>query len=677
MNNFDYKNLTPFKWFVLENFPFIENDFDAINNYHLFSKVVEYLNNTIDSMNLTGEQMENVTNAMTNLQDYVNNYFDNLDVQEEINNKLDEMAESGELSQIISMYLNIPNGNNFDAQRIGRKIIFGTNPNSTNYNSLGIANGMQGGCVIDENTVAYMLWDNININLNKNKLVKMNINTGEIINEMDFNFGWCNSMTYKDGLLYVAVRGTTNNGVATNNGYIKVINATTLLLENEYTLPINVNAISIYDDTLYALQENTNSIYLYNLDGTSKNETINLSIDISNIYNQNIKVSDNYIYLISTQPSNLLNVFMKDGTHIKAYNIPKYGGLYKIGEIQWLDILNGNNMILASSILNYEETINQFFKINLVENISTNKFIEDYTQLLYVNSEVSSYNPNGTIDNPFNSINECDILNVENIIVNANNKNYKYTHLHNHKTFTIRNAILTEGIYIQNGKYILYNTEIDYSINSNINACIQLRDCDIFYDSCVFDAKNNNYCIFSERYNNIKFISPSFINYTLSVFSDSAPSSVIELNGTNNIPYLPRTYGRQYNLMSNGIINQYKTGTYNYNTNLNSQQIEELFNNAQYIIIGYVPLNHADIREIKINKNNSNSYTIVDSGVSSGSVNLRVGKMIATINKDGIIITSNTTTAILSDSSNVTNSNDSSSSELFIQLRYVKLMIQN
>ena len=105
MNNFDYKNLTPFKWFVLENFPFIENDFDAINNYHLFSKVVEYLNNTIDSMNLTGEQMENVTNAMTNLQNYVNNYFDNLDVQEEINNKLDEMAENGTLTQLIKQYI--------------------------------------------------------------------------------------------------------------------------------------------------------------------------------------------------------------------------------------------------------------------------------------------------------------------------------------------------------------------------------------------------------------------------------------------------------------------------------------------------------------------------------------------------------------------------------------------
>ena len=106
MNKFNYKNLTPFKWFVLENFPFIENNFEAINNYQLFSKVVEYLNKTIDNMNLTGEQMENLTNAMTNLQNYVNNYFENLDVQEEINQKLDEMTEDGIFSVLISDNIN-------------------------------------------------------------------------------------------------------------------------------------------------------------------------------------------------------------------------------------------------------------------------------------------------------------------------------------------------------------------------------------------------------------------------------------------------------------------------------------------------------------------------------------------------------------------------------------------
>ena len=103
--NYNYKNLRPFKWFVLQNFPFIEADFDAITNWQLFCKLGEEINKIINSMNLTGEQVENLTNAFNNLQNYVNNYFENLDVQDEINNKLDDMAESGELAEIINQQI--------------------------------------------------------------------------------------------------------------------------------------------------------------------------------------------------------------------------------------------------------------------------------------------------------------------------------------------------------------------------------------------------------------------------------------------------------------------------------------------------------------------------------------------------------------------------------------------
>lgn len=105
--NFNFKKLPPFKWFVLQNFPFIEADFDAITYYQLLCKIVEYLNKVIDENNAIGEQTENLTNAFNELQDYVNHYFDNLDVQNEINNKLDEMAEGGQLTDIIAQYLQL------------------------------------------------------------------------------------------------------------------------------------------------------------------------------------------------------------------------------------------------------------------------------------------------------------------------------------------------------------------------------------------------------------------------------------------------------------------------------------------------------------------------------------------------------------------------------------------
>lgn len=94
MSNYDYKRLCPFKWFVLENFPFIEEDFDALTNWQLFCKLGKEMNKIIDSLNQMGIAVENISD-----------YFDNLDVQEEINNKLDEMAESGELAEIINIFI--------------------------------------------------------------------------------------------------------------------------------------------------------------------------------------------------------------------------------------------------------------------------------------------------------------------------------------------------------------------------------------------------------------------------------------------------------------------------------------------------------------------------------------------------------------------------------------------
>ena len=107
MNKFEYKNLTPFKWFVLENFPFIEADFDALTEWQLFCKLGKEMNKIINSENILGSQMENVTNAFIELQNFVNNYFANLDVQEEINNKLNQMAEDGTLQNIIYQYIKL------------------------------------------------------------------------------------------------------------------------------------------------------------------------------------------------------------------------------------------------------------------------------------------------------------------------------------------------------------------------------------------------------------------------------------------------------------------------------------------------------------------------------------------------------------------------------------------
>ena len=109
MNKYKYNpiNMTPFKWFCLENFPFIEEDFDSLTSYGLYCKLKEYFDKVAHNVNEMGLEVQKLSEAFSELEKYVDNYFKNLDVQEEMNNKLDEMVEDGTLLNILSNYSNL------------------------------------------------------------------------------------------------------------------------------------------------------------------------------------------------------------------------------------------------------------------------------------------------------------------------------------------------------------------------------------------------------------------------------------------------------------------------------------------------------------------------------------------------------------------------------------------
>lgn len=84
-----------FRRFVIDNFPFIESDFDALTDYQLMSKIVGYLNTVINSQNQLSDDFQTLYN-------FVHDYFDNLDVQDEINHKIEAMVESGKMAEILN-----------------------------------------------------------------------------------------------------------------------------------------------------------------------------------------------------------------------------------------------------------------------------------------------------------------------------------------------------------------------------------------------------------------------------------------------------------------------------------------------------------------------------------------------------------------------------------------------
>ena len=80
--------ITPFKLFIKDNFPFVEDTYQALDNYGLLCKIVEKLNEVIADENEISIK--------------VDDFISTLDFTQEVSDKLDEMAEDGTLAEIIN-----------------------------------------------------------------------------------------------------------------------------------------------------------------------------------------------------------------------------------------------------------------------------------------------------------------------------------------------------------------------------------------------------------------------------------------------------------------------------------------------------------------------------------------------------------------------------------------------
>lgn len=82
--------------FILQNFPFLEDDFDALTDYQLFCKMLAYVKKF-------AKDNKEFSDRLTALENYVYN----LDLQDEVDNKIQELYENGSLAEIITTYLEI------------------------------------------------------------------------------------------------------------------------------------------------------------------------------------------------------------------------------------------------------------------------------------------------------------------------------------------------------------------------------------------------------------------------------------------------------------------------------------------------------------------------------------------------------------------------------------------
>lgn len=104
-----------FKTWCLSNFPFMEDDIKALDNYHIMCKLYEYIKNIAKDVSNLTEEYNTLIESFKELKNYVDTYLTDIEevktAIERINQELDNLAlqTSNNATQIESVNTNLTN----------------------------------------------------------------------------------------------------------------------------------------------------------------------------------------------------------------------------------------------------------------------------------------------------------------------------------------------------------------------------------------------------------------------------------------------------------------------------------------------------------------------------------------------------------------------------------------
>lgn len=402
-NNYtDMKNLTPFKLCVLQNFPFIEADFDAVTNYQLLCKVVEYLNKVIDNTNNQNNNISQLEQNFITLYNYVNNYFNNLDVQEEINAKIDELIATGEFNSFLSgiytpeMFGAKGDGVTDDTEAIQKALAFNNVNISKNY-------------IITENLV---LHSNLKVFGGGTITKKTEFNDSylnhSIFSCTDSNNIDINNIVLISNSLAISVHGCSNVNISNliiNSEKYSILISDNVKNESDSISISNIkleNDITIISSDGIHINGGCSNIYINNVSGTTGDDCIALNAiegvrkTIKNVIIDNIKCSGYAGVRVYGQ----LNCVIENVTINNSYINSDYGirltNIVGATEIN-LNAPKFNNIVFNNCIVN--SSVRNVFLSNINGSVTFN----NCTFIAYANPNIGFFNSSINSSLIFNS----------------------------------------------------------------------------------------------------------------------------------------------------------------------------------------------------------------------------------------------------------------------------------
>ena len=531
INPSEYKNLTPFKkWLMVQietwginNFPFLESDFDKLTNYGMMMKLMKAMNDVISNQNLVEEDINKLYIAFSKLADYI----ENLDFQEMVDAKLDEMAEDGTLSTLINNksltkiyfapvnnYTQKSSGDCSIIKTISNKVIMIDTGVDDNYSNIKSFLENIGVTKIDYLIISHYHGDHVG-------------NLASLMDDFDFSNTICFLPLIPDSTVYLSPYEYSqtvldllqnNEKIYPNNGTFEIdnltlefINSTQADLDYYTENNIDYNNCSI---CTYIKDREITLFYTGDILNQAETRLVNLNkIKNANFYkteHHGVNGATNSDYLKHFTPSIVMTTNQSYNT-VESLNV-ETAGILTEKTLSYFSS-KGANIFLNSTTDSYFEFISDGNKIYNSNNQLSYKAAQRDNNInnlnnvldIYVNSNVS-VTGNGTQSKPFKYISDA----VRFGLING----------------TSVRVILSDGTYDEK----LYITNVPNKLilvgNSNDKSLVKIKELHIFNSPCVL----LQYLSFNEAINNVIYIQNS--NVTIdNCLVDGDLSSETDLNG--------------------------------------------------------------------------------------------------------------------------------------------------